>query len=238
MRLLPAPQRPARQCAPHRPLRAPVPRHPGGRRACRRAPAGIPRRTTPCCATPAAPAPTPARAQPVRLDAQCRALRQEGAHLGAEARRGAHRRAQPLRPPAMACGLVFGISVEQVLDQAVLLAAGQQLRRLLPCRDRARTHEPVRERRHRPRQRSRRRPVDRERQAVAQGRHPREGVSTTSASGSMPAATSACTRATSAVVLPLPVRPPRRRRRPRAAPPRRAAARPAGARRPGHPRNP
>ena len=110
------------------------------------------------------------RAKRVGLDPEGRALGEEGAHLGAEALRAADGGPEPLRPAPAAVGLVLGVAVEQVLDELVLVAAGEQLRRIGVGGDRGRPHDLEGEGRDRSRGRAGGRPVDREREAVAQRR--------------------------------------------------------------------
>ena len=109
-------------------------------------------------------------AEPVGLDAQSRALRDERAHLGAKALRRPHGRGQPLRPATQAIDFVFGVAVEKVLDQLILIAAGEQLGRLVARSHLGRADELVRERGDRPRQRTGGRAADREREPVAKRR--------------------------------------------------------------------
>ena len=94
------------------------------------------------------------RAEGRGLDPEGRALGQERPHLGAEALRAADGGPEPLRPPAMAGALILRIAVEEVLDEPVLVAAGQQLGRLGVCRDTRRSHDLEGERGDRARRRS------------------------------------------------------------------------------------
>ncbi len=69
--------------------------------------------------------------EPPWIDPERRALGEEGAHFGAEAGRRADRRGEERRPaPPRPRRFVFGIAVEQILDDLVFIAAGEQLRRL------------------------------------------------------------------------------------------------------------
>jgi hypothetical protein len=89
------------------------------------------------------------RAQPLRLDTEGRALGEERANLGAEALGRADRRREPLRPADGALGFILSIALEQILDQLILVSAGQQLRRLVSRGDCCPAHQLVRERRDR-----------------------------------------------------------------------------------------
>ena len=123
----------ARRCGAQqlRRPRARVPRHPGARRACRRAPRGTRRRTTPAPPSTGIACALAERAQ--RARARCPSVVHSARNVRTSVRKPFVPRmagAEPLRPAAAAVGLVLGVAVEQVLDELILVAAGEQLRRL------------------------------------------------------------------------------------------------------------